>query len=104
MKIALRPAVPADAETLIRLHHMAVHQTAATFYPPEILEVWSPEPNEARYEGLRAESLDDRIMTVVAEVNAEVAGFGMVVPAGNELRAVYVHPALRQTRDRKRDP
>jgi putative acetyltransferase len=92
MGVHLRQAVPADAETLIRLHHAAVHQTAATFYPPRVLDAWSSEPNEDRHERLRGELKDDRIVTVVAEVPSQIAGFGMVVPARDELRAVYVHP------------
>jgi putative acetyltransferase len=92
VNIFLRPGVPSDAETLIRLHHMAVHQMASAYYPREVLDVWSPHPKENRQERLRSELKDDRITTVVAEVNAQIAGFGMVVPAGSELRAVYVHP------------
>lgn len=87
--ITIRPALAADAEAILRVHHSAVHETAAGDYAPEILAEWSAPVNAARIEAYVNKALPAEL-TFVAERNGEIAGFGAIVPAANELRAVYV--------------
>jgi putative acetyltransferase len=89
----LRLAAAADAEAMVRIHHAAVHETASACYPPEVLDAWASQLTEASYERMRQElATGDGRIDVVAELNSQIVGFGMVIPEGQELRAVYVDP------------
>jgi putative acetyltransferase len=88
----VRPAVAADAETIIHVHFAAVHRTASTFYSPEVLDSWSRRPDEARYQQMREIIIGGDELVLVAEVASRVVAFGSIVPRLRELRAVYVHP------------
>jgi putative acetyltransferase len=92
LTVEIRPATAADAEAIIDLHFAAVHQTAATFYPPEVLDRWSGLPNEARYQQLRDADAHGEELFLVAEDASGVVGFGSILPSVQELHAVYVHP------------
>jgi len=93
MPVSIRPASPTDAERIVAVHFAAVHQTAAESYPPEILDVWSAAPGEARFNRLRQWIAGVDEVFIVAEVEGEIVGFGSIAPAANQIRAVYVDPA-----------
>ena len=90
--IRIRPAVEADATGLSRVHFAAVRRTAAPFYPTDVIERWSPAPDERRREQFRSAIVGNDELFLVAERGGEVVGFGSIVPSSEELRAVYVHP------------
>jgi putative acetyltransferase len=90
----VRPAVTADAEAIVRTHHEAVWNTARSHYSPDVLEAWAVKLADSSYEQVRREILDAELVVLVAESLSRVAGFGMIVPADEELRAVYVDPAF----------
>jgi GNAT superfamily N-acetyltransferase len=92
--VEVRTAVAADAVTIIGLHFAAVHETAAAFYPPEVLDAWSKRPDEARYQRMRDAILKGEEVFVVAEDASGVVGFGSILPRLQELHAVYVHPKV----------
>lgn len=92
--VHIRPALDADAEPIIHAHFAAVHQTASDFYPREVLESWSRQPDESRYEQIRQAIAKGHELFLVAEDLLGVAGFGSIVPASQELRALYVHPRI----------
>jgi putative acetyltransferase len=91
-EVTVRPAVSADAVAIIDLHFAAVHRTASTFYTSEVLDNWSPQPNEARYQQMQEIIAGDEELVLVAEDTLGVVAFGSIVPRLRELRAVYVHP------------
>jgi len=76
------------------VHFAAVHETAASFYQPEVLDSWSKQPDEARYQYVRAAIASDEEIILVAQDASGVVGFGSIVPSLRELRAVYVHPKV----------
>jgi putative acetyltransferase len=90
----IRPAAAADAVTIIDLHFAAVHETAAAFYPAEVLEAWSKRPDEARYQRMRDAIAKGEEVFVVAEDASGVVAFGSILPSLQELHAVYVHPKV----------
>jgi len=92
LDVNIRPAIVADAIAIIDLHFAAVHQSAGTFYPPEVLNSWSTQPDETRYDHIRRALEKGEELFVVAEDASGVIGFGSIVPLSQELRAVYVHP------------
>jgi putative acetyltransferase len=91
-RVLVRLAKPADAEAIIHVHYAAVHETAAAFYPSEIIEVWSRTPDEARYQWMRQTITQGEDVVVVAEDKSGILGFGLVISKLCELRALYVHP------------
>jgi putative acetyltransferase len=90
--VNIRPAIVADAIAIIDLHFAAVHQSAGSFYPPDVLDSWSTPPDETRYDQIRRTLEKREELFVVAEDASGVIGFGSIVPLLQELRAVYVHP------------
>ncbi len=95
--VEIRPATAADAIAIIDLHFAAVHETAAAFYPIEILDMWSRLPDEARYQRIRNAIAKGEELFLVAQDASGVVGFGSIVPSVQELRAVYVDPKVGRT-------
>jgi putative acetyltransferase len=90
--VEIRPATLADAEAIVAVHFAAVHHTAAAFYPPDVLDRWSRQPDERRFEQIRRAVARGEELLVVARDSSGVVGFGSIVPSLQELHAVYVHP------------
>ncbi len=90
LKIQIRPARPEDAREILEAHFTAVRSTASRDYGPEITSEWSPEVTSERIQKYIKESLPTET-TLVAVIENQVVGFGAIVEASNELRAVYVH-------------
>jgi hypothetical protein len=69
------------------VHWEAVHGTARADYPPEILNEWSTPVTPERVQAFRATRAISKEITLVAEKNGHVVGFGAFLPATNELTA-----------------
>ncbi|MFM7506366.1 MAG: GNAT family N-acetyltransferase [Rubrivivax sp.] len=89
----VRPAVAADAEAIVAVHHAAVHRSACGAYAQEVLDIWSAPPGAARHERMRQVIADGDELVRVVQEGGDVVAFGSIVPRTQELRAVYVHPA-----------
>jgi len=91
--IQISSAQPEDAAALLEIHTAAVHQTAAPFYPQEIIHSWAKLSfSQARVDKIRERWIEiPNQHTVVARNGDRPVGFGFI---GNdsELRALYVHP------------
>jgi putative acetyltransferase len=92
--VRIRPAVEGDAVGVSRVLFEAVRQTAAPFYPREVIDRWSPLPDERRCAQIRSAIGGTDELCLVADQDGEVVGFGSIVPSSHELRAVYVRPDL----------
>lgn len=92
--VIVRAATVTDAVGIIDVHHAAVHQIASSSYPPEVLDNWSREPDERRYQQMRDIIATGDELILIAEDDSRVCGFGSIVPRLGELRAVYVRPGL----------
>lgn len=96
--INIRRATVCDVESVIRVHHSAVHGTdPSSFYPKDILQSWSPGPNdEQRLEQFRLSLNDNEKVVLVAQLvdNCTIVGFGTVVPSKEEIRALYIDPSF----------
>ena len=90
--VHIRPAALDDAESIERLRHAAVHKHGIRSYSQEQLNQWAPAPSADRIRAVRRAIQSDQEVMIVAVVGNRVAGFGSIIPAGHELRAVYVHP------------
>jgi putative acetyltransferase len=94
ISVIVRFATVNDAEAILRAHYAAVHETAAKDYPQEILDEWSTTVGRERIEKFEKQLREnpDKEIVVVAEGDGQIVGFGAIVPANKELRAVYVSP------------
>jgi putative acetyltransferase len=90
----VRIAVTSDAEAIVHTHREAVLTTARNRYLPHILDAWAVKLTDETYERVRQEIANSKMVVMVAESHSRMAGFGMIVPDEEELRAVYVHPAF----------
>lgn len=96
ISVIVRFATISDAEPILCAHYAAVHETAANDYPPEILDEWSTTVSAERIEKFETQLREnaDKEIVVVAEGDGKIVGFGAIVPANKELRAVYVAPRV----------
>ena len=90
--LTIRLADPSDAVTMMQVHRESVFAKAANCYPQAELEEWAPGPTPDRVERVEREINDPQFIVLVAEAASELIGFGMAVPAKNDLRALYVKP------------
>ena len=96
-QLQLRLGEPADAPALMALHYAAVHQSAVRSYSMAVLDAWSPPDDRERVERLRCAIANGEELVVVALLGDRIVGFGSLVTANNELRAIYVHPRNART-------
>ncbi len=93
IELEISSAKLSDASRLLEIHTAAVHETAASYYPQNILDSWSPSSiTEKRIENAKnhwIESSENKLL--VARVDGEVIGFGMI-DTSSVLQAVYVRP------------
>lgn len=88
----IRRATTEDAEAIMQIHFSAVHETAASWYPQDVLTHWSGGPNETRCQKVRDSIANESLCLIVAEDSSGILGFGSVLPKERYLQAVYVHP------------
>lgn len=83
-----------DAATIIEIHYAAVHQTARSFYPQEVVNSWSRpiDNNRLKYMKRSIDNPDEWL--IVAKHNNAIVGFGSIVPKNNQLGRLYVHPSF----------
>jgi putative acetyltransferase len=87
--ITVRMARIEDARGILEAHYSAVHETAAGAYPLEVRKAWPMPVTPKRIDQYLKHALPNET-TVVADVDGRIAGFGSIVAANGELRAVYV--------------
>lgn len=89
----IRDAIEPDAEGIISAHQNAVHVTAKDFYEQEILDEWSPMLSGRVFQMQeKLKNNPEKSIILVVESEGKIAGFGEIVPAQEELRAIYIDP------------
>jgi hypothetical protein len=88
-RVDIRFAKHEDARAILDTHYSAVHETAATDYSLEIRRAWAMPVTAARIDDYLRNVLTNET-TLVADVDARIAVFGVILESANELRAVYV--------------
>jgi putative acetyltransferase len=92
-KIALRPALPADAPALAALFRASVEEFGAEDYSQRQVEAWSAQAED---EAAFAEKLAGKI-TILGLIGGEIAGFATLKGA-DMLDMLYVHPHFARQR------
>jgi putative acetyltransferase len=92
MSVTIRSMRPDEARRFLEIHHAAVRDIAAKDYPASVVEVWAPLPiTDVTIE--RFLTNRDHEIRLMAEVDGELVGIGVVVLNESELRACYVVPS-----------
>jgi putative acetyltransferase len=86
-KIALRPALPADAPALAALFRASVEEFGPEDYSDAQVEAWSASAED---EAAFAEKLSGKI-TILGLIGGEIAGFA-TLKGTDVLDMLYVHP------------
>jgi putative acetyltransferase len=87
-----------ELETLHQLMHDTIRTVAVGLYTPAQAAVWAPDPESAawRLQALRLRTSLMQSVSLVAEAEDRIIGFGNITPAGY-LDYLYVHrEAVRQ--------
>jgi len=88
-------AEPEVIETIVRIHHDAVHQgEARQFYGQEILNDWSPPVTKQRIRDLKQKMSESHSVGVIGCLNGEPAGFGILDLYQERIGAIYVKAAF----------
>ena len=80
---------------MLTVHRAAIRGEAARFYSAEIIDDWGPLPIRAENVGGLADRMirgEEEAVVARDDATGRVVGFGSIVPAAEELRAVYVAP------------
>lgn len=90
----IRRALAEDAKQLVALHYDAIHEGAQDEYAPNVLDSWSPRPDERRVSWMRERINAAGNEVLVAEAQSgSVIGFCMFAAEDGFVHAVYVAPA-----------
>jgi GNAT superfamily N-acetyltransferase len=78
---------------ILEAQRSAIRQTAASAYSPAIIDEWAPAVivRERVDTFQRWIERGEEVIVVAMKPAGEIIGFGSIVPANSELRAVYVH-------------
>jgi GNAT superfamily N-acetyltransferase len=84
-----------DASAILEVQRSAIRQTAFSAYSPAIIDEWAPavivRERVAAFQ--RWVERGEEVIVVAMEPAGQIIGFGSIVPANSELRAVYVAAA-----------
>lgn len=90
MPITVRLMRPDEGRLFLELHGRSVRGLAASHYPREVIDAWTIPPTDENVSGF-LENPDGEIR-LIAELDGEPVGLGVIVIASSELRACYVVP------------
>jgi len=96
-RVLIRSAIVDDAQGILKTHSAAVHRTASRQYASDILTAWAAPfgaDNVRRMAGIVASQSE---LVLIAEIGANIVGFGSIVAKNIELRAIYVTRTLGVT-------
>ena len=81
-----------DAFESLKIHYEAVHQLASNSYSKEILEAWSPLPNDKRLEKFLISQENHISRFIVENDDNIIIGFSEIILDKNLIGACYVSP------------
>lgn len=88
--VVVRPMRADEGRLFLELQARSVRGLAADHYPPAVIDVWAhPQTDDSLRRFL--ENRDNEIR-LIAALDGEPAGLGVLVVASSELRACYVAP------------
>jgi GNAT superfamily N-acetyltransferase len=92
----LRLGRPDDAAAILETQRSAIRQTAASAYSADIIDEWAPAVIVRERVDVFQRWIErgDELIVVALEPAGKIIGFGSIVTANSELRAVYVDAAF----------
>lgn len=88
--VQFREATPADAQTLWWVKHAAIDNIGSDAYSDEQLRAWKPTGEDVPDFKRAIES--DTFDIVIAELDDEAAGYGVLNVDEDRIDALFVHP------------
>jgi putative acetyltransferase len=94
MSVSFRVAKPEDAPAVLDLKRAAIRDLAGWHYSAEAVDAWAPSEDALpAFEG----AIDSEQFTVLlAEMDGDLAGYGVLNGAGGRIDAAFVHPDYGQ--------
>jgi len=95
-RLIVRPLDTSEARTFLQIHSAAVRGLGISHYPPEVIDVWAAPVNDHAGEEFLQRFLvnSDNETRLIAELDGQPAGIGVLVVQNEELRACYVRPEM----------
>jgi len=90
MGITVRPLRSNEGRMFLDIHTRSIRGLAAGYYTPEVIDAWVVPMTENNVRSF-LENRDDEIR-LIAELDGEAVGLGVLVLRRSELRACYVVP------------
>ena len=85
--LKIRDATLEDAKELLEVHIRSIREICSNDYTDEQISAWSdPKTDESYHEPI------SKGCFWVGEFDGKIVGFSQIIPADNEVLAVYVHP------------
>ena len=88
--LRFRLAAPPDASAILALKRAAIRELAETDYTDAQLDAWAPDDDALDVFETAMES--DRFTVLLAELDGETAGYGVLNGPEARIDAAYVHP------------
>src|SRR6266545_4268686 len=92
MPVSVRQMLPDEARRFVEIHHDSIRGIAVRDYPQSVIDVWAPLPITDAMLDRFLRNRDDEIR-LIAELDGEPVGIGVLVVKYSELRACYVVPS-----------
>jgi len=86
-----RRAEPSDAETMLRIKQAAIDAIDGTAYDSEQRTAWRPDDDALP--AFQQAIGSDRFDILLAEVDGDAAGYGVLNHDADRIDAIFVHPA-----------
>lgn len=90
VNLQFRLATPADAGAILAVKRAAIRELAGQQYSDEQLDAWAPDV--AALSDFETAVESDRFTVLLAELNDEIAGYGVLNGPEERIDAAYVHP------------
>jgi hypothetical protein len=88
-KMIIRHAIESDILSIIETRRIAILEKACSHYDHAMVVLWADEDNN-RAEKLKQQICGNEWVTLIAEINNSVVGFGQINPKENIFGALYV--------------
>jgi putative acetyltransferase len=90
MLVSVRPLRSDEARVFLDVHGRAIRGLAAQHYSPEVIAAWAGTITDERIQSFLKNPQNE--IRLIAELDGQPVGLGVVVINNSELRACYVVP------------
>jgi len=85
----IRPATPADAASIHKVHEDSIRAMCSADYAPDVIESWTRFRSVEEYRRVLEVGLE---ITIAAAIDDQLVGYATYCPQESELTALFVSP------------